>query len=197
MCVCVQVCMCMCACGEVSLGSTMEEQSVNGSRSGWVDKLSTKGSSTRTRTAKVHGISLGEQWLGLSHRTAEKHPDSSCQGVLSPQTAFINEFLRSLRYQEHKKEEKRENKDETLKLGVCGSDAMLTAISRATSDAGPFPVSTPRAGAGTTVGESTGRCPVKGPGSLFHVKKRKYLSPGHPVKLTLLWLSLCWQLLRW
>lgn len=60
----------------------------------------------------------------------------------------------------------------------------------------PFQFSSQELGLGAG-GEGTGKCPLKGPGSLFHMKKRKYLSPEHPIKLTLLWLSLRWQLLRW
>lgn len=109
MCVCRGVC--VCACGEVSPGSTTEEQSVKRSRSGSVDKLSTKGSSTRTHAAEAHGTSPGEQRPGLSHRSAEKHPNAAGQGkaacVLPPETAFINESPRSLRDQERRGEGER------------------------------------------------------------------------------------------
>lgn len=64
------------------------------------------------------------------------------------ETAFINEFPRSLWDQGHRQEQERETRDEMLRLCVCGSVAMLTAISRSTCNAGPFPVSIPKAGAG-------------------------------------------------
>lgn len=60
----------------------------------------------------------------------------------TPETAFINEFLRSLWDQGHRKEEERKNRDEMPRFHVCEMDEMLAAISRPTSDAGPFPVST-------------------------------------------------------
>lgn len=60
----------------------------------------------------------------------------------TPETAFTNEFLRSLWDQGHRKEEERENRDEMPRLHVCGMDELLAAISRSTSDTGPIPIST-------------------------------------------------------
>lgn len=79
--VCVQGCVCggVHVCAEVSLNSTMEGQSVKLLCPGSVDKLSTKGSSTSTCAVKVPGTPLGKQWLGLSHRTAKKLPNTACQ----------------------------------------------------------------------------------------------------------------------
>lgn len=83
-------------------------------------------------------------------RETSQHCLSRERGLcFTPETVSVNEFPRSLWDQGHRKEEERENRHETLRLCVCGSDAMLAAISRSTSDAGPFPVFTPRAGAGT------------------------------------------------
>lgn len=194
----VCVCTCVCSCREVSLGSTREEPSVKRSGSGSVDKLSAKGSSTCTRREGAWHFS-GRTMAGAESQHCREASQLSRERGLcfTPETAPLNGSPRSLWDQGCGKEEERENGAETLGLCGCGSDATLAAVSRSTNDAGPFPVVTPRAGAGTRVGRAQGGGPLEGPGSPFHVKERKYLSPGLPIKLTLPWLSFRWQLLRW